>query len=34
MIELSCEEYDCILRQDLMSFTERSFYELNPRANF
>lgn len=34
MIELSCEEYDCILRQDLMSFTEHSFYELNPRAQF
>ena len=34
MIQLSLEECECILRQDLTSFTERSFYELNPQAMF
>jgi predicted phage terminase large subunit-like protein len=27
-------EYELILRRDLMSFTERGFYELNPQARF
>jgi predicted phage terminase large subunit-like protein len=31
---LSFAEYDFILRRDLMSFVERSFYELNPQINF
>jgi predicted phage terminase large subunit-like protein len=31
---LRWEEYQHILRRDLMSFTERSFYELNPQTNF
>ena len=29
---LSFSEYEYVLRRDLMSFIERSFYELNPRA--
>jgi len=33
-MELSWEEYEYILRRDLMSFTERSFYELNPQSTF
>ena len=33
-MELSCEEYECILQQDLMSFAERSFYELNSQSRF
>src|SRR5579862_6342867 len=32
--QLSLEEYRVFLRNDLMSFIERSFYELNPQANF
>jgi hypothetical protein len=32
--QLSFEEYRVLLRNDLMSFIERSFYELNPQANF
>jgi predicted phage terminase large subunit-like protein len=32
--ELSFEEYRVLLRNDLMSFIERSFYELNSQANF
>jgi predicted phage terminase large subunit-like protein len=31
---LCWEAYQYILRRDLMSFTERSFYELNPQTNF
>ncbi len=31
---LSFEEYQVILRNDFSSFVERSFYELNPQANF
>ncbi len=31
---LSPEEYACLLRNDLMSFIERSFYEINPQARF
>ena len=34
MIELSWQEYECILQQDLMSFIERSFYELNSQVKF
>lgn len=30
----SQSEYEFVLRRDLMSFIERSFYELNPQANF
>jgi predicted phage terminase large subunit-like protein len=33
-IQLSNAEYEFILRQDLMSFIERSFYELNPQTAF
>ena len=29
---LSTAEYEAILRRDLMSFFERSFYELNPQT--
>ena len=32
--QLSFEEYRVLLRNDLMTFVERSFYELNPQANF
>lgn len=32
--QLSFAEYEFILRQDLMSFIERSFYELNPQTAF
>jgi len=32
--QLPFEEYRVLLRNDLMSFIERSFYELNPQANF
>jgi hypothetical protein len=32
--QLSFEEYRVLLRHDLMTFIERSFYELNPQANF
>jgi len=32
--QLSFEEYRVLLRNDLTSFIERSFYELNPQANF
>jgi predicted phage terminase large subunit-like protein len=32
--ELSYAEYEFILRQDLMTFIERSFYELNPQTIF
>ena len=32
--QLSFEEYRVLLRNDFMSFIERSFYELNPQANF
>ena len=31
---LSADEYQVILRNDLTSFIERSFYELNPQATF
>src|SRR5581483_7237890 len=34
MPELTIEEYRAALRQDLISFTERSFLELNPEASF
>jgi hypothetical protein len=27
---LSLQEYMCLLRRDLLSFIERSFYEINP----
>jgi len=33
-IQLSPQELDVILRNDLMSFIERSFYELNPSTQF
>jgi hypothetical protein len=33
-IQLSYAEYEFILRQDFMSFIERSFYELNPQTAF
>jgi predicted phage terminase large subunit-like protein len=32
--KLSYAEYQFLLRQDLMSFIERSFYELNPQTSF
>jgi predicted phage terminase large subunit-like protein len=32
--QLSYDEYEYILRRDLMSFVERSFYELNPQTTF
>lgn len=32
--ELSLEEYRVLLRNDLVTFTERAFYELNPHAEF
>jgi Recombinase len=31
---LSADDYSCILKHDLMSFIERSFYELNPQTPF
>jgi hypothetical protein len=31
---ISYAEYEFILRHDLMSFIERSFFELNPQNNF
>ena len=34
MTEPTQQEYDCIVRQDLMTFVERSFYELNPQTRF
>ena len=34
MSELSSVEYQVILRRDLMAFTQRSFYELNPQTRF
>jgi predicted phage terminase large subunit-like protein len=34
MSSLSHAEYEFILQRDLMSFVERSFYELNPQAEF
>src|SRR5271154_6479988 len=33
-LELSANEYALMLRSDLTSFIERSFYELNPQAIF
>ncbi len=33
-MQLSFAEYELFLRRDLMSFIERSFYELNPQAIF
>ncbi len=33
-IQLTFEEYQTILRNNFASFIERSFYELNPQANF
>jgi predicted phage terminase large subunit-like protein len=30
----SCNEYEVFLRNDFMSFIERSFYELNPQTEF
>jgi predicted phage terminase large subunit-like protein len=33
-MQLSHAEYEAVLRQDLMSFIERSFYELNPQTHF
>lgn len=33
-IVLTADEYQVILRNDLTSFIERSFYELNPQDNF
>jgi predicted phage terminase large subunit-like protein len=33
-IELSLEEYRVLLRNDFVTFIERSFYELNPQAKF
>ncbi len=32
--QLSFEEYRAVMRNDFMTFIERSFYELNPQANF
>src|ERR1700676_2568237 len=34
MLELSRDEYEYFLRRNLMSFVERSFYELNPHTKF
>src|SRR5580704_5919170 len=34
MLELSRDEYEYFLRRNLMSFVERSFYELNPQTTF
>lgn len=31
---LSWAEYNYVLRQDLSTFTERAFYELNPQTIF
>lgn len=33
-MQLSYSEYEFVLRRDLMSFIERSFYELNPQTPF
>jgi predicted phage terminase large subunit-like protein len=33
-VSLSFTEYEFVLRHDLMSFIERSFYELNPQTSF
>ena len=33
-VELSLDEYQIILWNDLASFIERSFYELNPQTTF
>jgi predicted phage terminase large subunit-like protein len=33
-VQLTCNEYEFLLRRDLMSFVERSFYELNPQTTF
>ena len=33
-IQLSYAEYAAVLRRDLMTFIERSFYELNPQTRF
>jgi hypothetical protein len=33
-MQLSHEQYEFLMRQDLMSFIERSFYELNPQSLF
>jgi predicted phage terminase large subunit-like protein len=33
-MQLSYAEYEVVLRNDLMSFIERSFYELNPQTRF
>jgi predicted phage terminase large subunit-like protein len=33
-VELSFNEYQFLMRRDLMSFTERSFSELNPQTTF
>jgi hypothetical protein len=33
-MQLSYAEFEAVLRQDLMSFIERSFYELNPQTRF
>jgi hypothetical protein len=33
-LQLSYAEYEAVLRRDLMSFIERSFYELNPQTRF
>src|SRR5258706_7612912 len=33
-MQLSYAEYEAVLRRDLMSFIERSFYELNPQTRF
>jgi len=33
-LSVSVSEFQAILRNDLTSFIERSFYELNPQANF
>lgn len=34
ILEASADECAAILRSDLMNFTERSFYELNPQTDF
>jgi predicted phage terminase large subunit-like protein len=33
-MQLSHEQFEFLMRQDLMSFVERSFYELNPQSLF
>src|SRR5438067_12337413 len=33
-IQILLQEYEALLRKDFSSFTERSFYEINPQTRF